>query len=944
MKRILINATQQEELRVAIVDGQKLYNLDIEVPSKEQKKSSIFKGKITRVEQSLEAAFVDFGSERHGFLPFKEIAKEYWSDKALDSESRPSIKDAVKEGQELIVQVEKEERGNKGAALTTKISLAGRYLVLMPTESRAGGVSRRIEGEERTQVREAMAQLNIPEKMGCIVRTAGVGRGVDELQWDLDYLATLWEAIAKAGEELAAPRLLYHDTSVIIRALRDHYSSEIGEIIVDDPAVFNQAQDFVRQVMPHNLRKLKLYDEKVPLFSRFQIESQIESAFRREVSLPSGGAIVIDPTEALTSIDVNSARATKGGDIEETALHTNLEAADEIARQLRLRDLGGLFVIDFIDMLPNRNQREVENRLKEALKADRARVQVSRISRFGLLEMSRQRLRPSLGESSHEVCPRCSGHGTVRSVESMALSILRLIEEESNKEKTGAILAHLPVEVATYLLNEKRTEIAGIEKRQEIRVILVPDANYERPNFKLERVRDADTAHAALAQPSHELVESSDVQYTVTDSSASNLSAQAAVQSVSVAPPPPPPARAPAPTVATTELQRGPGLIVRLWHSLFAPMPEVEEKPAAKKPSGRRTQPSKGGSQQKRSRDGGGRTKSGGQKQDRRKNEGRGTESRDGSKRSDRKPAADKRKAADDNRDKSTADKQDSSSRRKGSEKGGEQPQRSGKSRSNRSGDRQQGRENKERTQRSRADKAPKALKDGPGNQGPEAKKPKEEQAVVDDSKTTSTSEPMKEGSANSSPEQKENAPRTRRSRTPRNRRSRNRSDRNRNQSGENKAVSADPDQTTAKPAENQKSVETHSKTTSTDDSKASNTESLAPPAPAKSGEQAPVAETPAREHPAPAAKKPEVKEKPAEQSTANARPAAPKKPPKVADSSDTENAKQIQTEVKPRTEKANTADDASTPPKPIEIKNDTPVAKAATESHKTSNENESEN
>ena len=572
MKRILINATQQEELRVAIVDGQKLYNLDIEVPSREQKKSSIFKGKITRIEPSLEAAFVEYGGNRHGFLPFKEVARIWWQEEALNKEGRPTIKEALKEGQELIVQVEKEERGNKGAALTTKISLAGRYLVLMPTEPRAGGVSRRIEGEDRVQVREAARQLKTPERMGTIIRTAGVGRTPEELQWDLDYLVTLWEAIEKAAEEHSAPCLLYHDSSVIIRALRDHYNSDIGEIIIDDPKVYKQAEDFMRQVMPHNLRKLKLYQEAIPLFSRFQIETQIESAFQREVRLPSGGAIVIDHTEALTSIDVNSARATKGGDIEETALQTNLEAAEEIARQLRLRDLGGLFVIDFIDMQPNRHQREVENRLKQMLKYDRARVQVGRISRFGLLELSRQRLRPSLGESHQEVCPNCQGHGTIRSVESMALSVLRLIEEESIKEKTGYVVAHLPVDTATFLLNEKRAEIAAAEKRQGIRIVIVPDSNYTRPNYKLERLRSDEKEHNAVHQPSHELPEQVDAEVPISTPKAGLAAQQAVVQTVPVAAPPPPtPAPAPAPRAEAKRTEpQAPGLIVRLWKSLFA--------------------------------------------------------------------------------------------------------------------------------------------------------------------------------------------------------------------------------------------------------------------------------------------------------------------------------------------------------------------------------------
>lgn len=507
MKRMLINATQPEELRVAIVDGQKLFNLDIEIPGREQKKANIYKGKVTRVEPSLEAAFVEYGSERHGFLPLKEIARTYFSDNALKSGGRPSIRDAIKEGQEIVIQVEKEERGNKGAALTTFISLAGRYLVLMPNNPRAGGVSRRIEGSDRSELRDAMSKLTIPENMGLIVRTAGLGKNEEELQWDLDYLNHLWAAIEISANEQKAPFLIYQESNVIIRSIRDHLRADIGEIIIDNPSVYDEACDFIKHVMPNYLRKIRKYDDEVPLFTRYQIESQIESAFQREVRLPSGGAIVIDPTEALTSIDINSARATKGADIEETALNTNLEAADEIGRQLRLRDLGGLFVIDFIDMTPARNQREVENRLKEAMKQDRARVQIGRISRFGLMEMSRQRLRPSLGEStSQHVCPRCDGHGYIRGVESLALSILRIIEEQTMKENTGRVVAQLPVNVATFLLNEKREAIYGIEQRQSVHVVLVPNAELKTPHYSIERVRthelpdpESDTASYKMA-------------------------------------------------------------------------------------------------------------------------------------------------------------------------------------------------------------------------------------------------------------------------------------------------------------------------------------------------------------------------------------------------------------------------------------------------------------
>ncbi len=489
MKRMLINATHPEELRVALVDGQRLYDLDIESGTREQKKANIYKGKITRIEPSLEAAFVDFGAERHGFLPLKEISKEYFTSKP-ERGQRLNIKELLKEGQEVIVQVDKEERGNKGAALTTFISLAGRYLVLMPNNPRAGGISRRIEGDDRAQLRDAMSGLEIPRDMGVIVRTAGVGRSTEDLQWDLNYLTTIWDTIKSASEEREAPFLIYQESNVIIRAIRDYLRKDIGEVLIDNRSVHNDAVTFINQVMPHYSSKIKLYDDAVPLFNRYQIETQIETAFQREVKLPSGGSIVIDPTEALVSIDINSARATKGGDIEETALSTNLEAADEIARQLRLRDMGGLIVIDFIDMLQSRNQREVENRLREALEMDRARVQVGRISRFGLLEMSRQRLRPSLGETSGIVCPRCSGHGTIRDTESLALSIMRLIQEEAFKERTSEVRAIVPISVGTYLTNEKRKQLLRIEKEQGVKVLIVPNQYMETPKYEVIRLRD----------------------------------------------------------------------------------------------------------------------------------------------------------------------------------------------------------------------------------------------------------------------------------------------------------------------------------------------------------------------------------------------------------------------------------------------------------------------
>ncbi len=505
MKRMLINATQPEELRVATVDGQVLYNLDIEAPGREQKKANIYKGIITRVEPSLEAAFVDYGADRHGFLPLKEIHRAYFEPESVKPGSRINIKEVLKEGSEVVVQIDKEERGTKGAALTTFISLAGRYLVLMPNNPRAGGVSRRIEGQDRSELRDVMSQLQIPEDMGLIVRTAGVGKSTEELQWDLDYLLQLWKAIEQSASQRKAPFLIYQESDVIIRSIRDYLRADIGEIVIDDRAVYERAEAFMRQVMPSNMKKLRLYQDEVPLFTRYQIESQIESAFQREVRLPSGGSIVIDHGEALTAIDINSSRATKGADIEETALNTNLEAADEIARQLRLRDLGGLFVIDFIDMTPPKNQREVENRLRDALKHDRARVQVARISRFGLLEMSRQRLRPSLGDSSSFECPRCHGQGKIRGVESLALSILRIIEEEAMKENTQRILAHLPVSVATFLLNEKRRAILEIERRQEVQVVLLPNAHIETPDYQIERVRAQDLAKQPDERPSYEM-------------------------------------------------------------------------------------------------------------------------------------------------------------------------------------------------------------------------------------------------------------------------------------------------------------------------------------------------------------------------------------------------------------------------------------------------------
>ncbi len=580
MKRMLINATQPEELRVAVADGQVLIDLDIEVPSQEQKKSNVYKGRITRVEPSLEACFIDFGSERHGFLPFKEICQDSYLPSAKKIEGKISIRDAVREGQELIVQVEKEERGNKGAALTTYISLAGRYLVLMPTNPKAGGVSRRISGEDRDDLREQLQQVIAPDNVGIIVRTAGVGREAEELQWDLDYLLQLWNSIEKAAAENKAPFLIYQESNLFIRALRDHLRNDIGEILIDNEQVFKDAQEFVQNVMPHNTRKLKLYVDDVPLFNRYQIESQIESAFARTVHLPSGGSVVIDHTEALLSIDINSARATKGTDIEDTAYKTNIEAADEIARQLRLRDLGGLIVIDFIDMMDRKHQRNVEERLRHALQIDKARVQTGRISRFGLLEMSRQRLRPSLGESSQETCPRCEGHGTIRSTESLALSILRLVEEETMKEFTGQVIVQAPATVANFLLNEKRKALSEIERRHALPILVLANEFMQRPRFEIHRVRKSevseDPSYSRVEQPKPELVASAETQ-----ASSQGAAKVAAVSGVI------PNRRVPARPEPVVEEKPRQGFFGQLFSKLFTSSePEAgSDKPAAPKRS-----------------------------------------------------------------------------------------------------------------------------------------------------------------------------------------------------------------------------------------------------------------------------------------------------------------------------------------------------------------------
>ncbi len=628
MKRMLFNATQAEELRVAIVDGQKLIDLDIESASKEQRKGNIYKGIITRVEPSLEAAFVDYGTERHGFLPFKEIARAYFRPDAEPGRAR--IQDAIAEGTEVIVQVEKDERGNKGAALTTFVSLAGRYLVLMPNNPRGGGVSRRVEGEDRNELRDAMDKLTVPQGMSIIGRTAGIGRTFEELEWDLKYLLKLWEKITEAaaaqrdgGKILnPAPYLIYQESSLVIRAIRDYYQPDIGELLVDTDSVYEQTVAFMGNVMPENVQRVKPYRDDIPLFSRFQIEHQIESAYSRQVALPSGGAVVIDHTEALVAIDVNSARATKGQDIEETALRTNLEAAEELARQLRLRDLGGLIVIDFIDMENPRNQRDVENRLREALHYDRARVQMGKISRFGLLELSRQRLRPSLEETAHQPCPRCSGTGFIRGIESTALHILRMIQEEAMKENSAAIHAQVPVDVATYLLNEKRTDIHALETRLKVNIVLIPNIYLETPHYKVERLRHDDLNQEGVLPPSYNLVDTPAEEQAAAgpQDAAPPVRQQAVVAGVTPGAPPPiaPPKAAPVPPrpVSPVAAARPPapaeksGVMDRIlgWFRRPAPAPESPAVPAApavrEEPQARRERGERGDRPERRDRRG----------------------------------------------------------------------------------------------------------------------------------------------------------------------------------------------------------------------------------------------------------------------------------------------------------------------------------------------------
>ncbi|MEM7501413.1 MAG: Rne/Rng family ribonuclease [Pseudomonadota bacterium] len=570
MKRMLFNATQEEELRVAMVDGQRLYDLNIELPASERKKANIYKGTITRIEPSLEAAFVNYGAERHGFLPLKEISGEYFV--AEHSGGKPNIREVLKEGQDIVVQIDKEERGNKGAALTTFVSLAGRFIVLKPNKDRSGGVSRRIVGEDRDLARQSLKEVNVPDGMSVILRTAGIDRSAEELEWDLNNLLAIWEAIKTVVVRRTSPFLIYRESDSVVRALRDYLTNEIGEILIDDQKAHDDAKEFIEQVMPHNLRKLKHYQDPVPLFTRYQIESQIESAFAHQVTLPSGGSVVIDHTEALVSIDINSARATKGGDIEATALQTNLEAADEIGRQLRLRDLGGLIVIDFIDMGPQKHQREVEAKLREAVRQDRARVQIGKISRFGLLEMSRQRLRPSLGESSYLTCPRCNGMGTIRSVESLALAILRIIGEEARKERTAKVIAQLPAEVATYLLNEKRDWVQNVEARNETQVVLVANPNLETPHYDIRRVRDDQTDLPENSGTSYELAQPEEEQIIPQAIQPKPVETPAIAATV---------ATTPAPKRKVAEPKKAPGFLAKLV-GMFS-TEEEEETPAPRK-------------------------------------------------------------------------------------------------------------------------------------------------------------------------------------------------------------------------------------------------------------------------------------------------------------------------------------------------------------------------
>ena len=722
MKRMLVNATQPEEVRVALVDGQKLYDLDIENRTYEQKKGNIYKARVTRVEPSLEAAFVDFGSDRHGFLPVKEVARSNFKNSV---EGRVNIQDVLEEGQELIVQVDKEERGNKGAALTTFLSLAARYLVLMPNNPRAGGISRRIDGENRDSLREALSGLDIPNGMGVIVRTAGVDRDSQDLKWDLDYLLQLNAAIEKAASGLKAPKLLYQDNNVIVRAIRDCLRRDIGEVLIDGKEAFDQAQEFIEPVMPSYKDRIKYYDDSIPLFSRYQIESQIETAFQHEVKLVSGGSVVIDPTEALVSIDINSARATKGADIEETALNTNLEAAEEIARQLRLRDVGGLIVIDFIDMVSTKNQRAVESKMREALQADRARVQIGRISRFGLMEMSRQRLRPSLDELTTEICPRCTGQGRIRDIKSLALSILRVLEEESLKERSSIVRARVPLSVAAYLLNEKRREVADIEQRTQTHIVIVPAVELETPHYKIQRIRD-DTADTEGSLPSYEFTEPTPVS-DVPDirETRAPQPEQAAVQVAPVAPPQRKPANGASPrTKAAKAAKRESGLATFL-RSVKVNLFGGDAQGAGPKPKERRRPESKSGTQERASKpaSGGNRPRRGEPKP---RIDARGGEGREDSRRRRRRPRKD-------------APREDGASRR--SEDSPQPPRRArnGQSRNRTGGGKsnQQAEQRSRRAEQGEAGAAPRrgraraAADSNTAEAGPSKRKPRRDRASI---------------------------------------------------------------------------------------------------------------------------------------------------------------------------------------------------------------------
>ena len=689
MKKMLINATQAEEVRVAMVDGQRLYDLDIENRQRIQTKANVYKAKVTRVEPSLEAAFVDFGADRHGFLPLKEISPEYYRSRAPENEGKVRIRDVLKEGTEVIVQVDKEERGTKGAALTTYISLAGRYMVLMPNNPKAGGISRRIEGEDRSDLKDSLSQLNLPDGMGVIIRTAGVGRSTEELQWDLNYLLQLWDSIAQANKESKAPVLIYQESDVIIRAVRDYLRDDVDQVLIDDPIAYQRAAEFVGMVMPKYKNRLKQYEDDLALFNRFQIEGQIETAFQREVRLPSGGSIVLDPTEALISIDINSARATKGGDIEQTALQTNLEAAEEIARQLRLRDLGGLVVIDFIDMSSNRNQRAVENRIREALEIDRARIQVGRISRFGLLEMSRQRLRPSLGETSGIVCPRCTGQGSIRTTKSLALAILRLIQEEAVKERTGEVQAIVPVDVSAFLLNEKRGDINDIQSRSGVRIVVVASPYLDTPHFEVRRLRDDEVDQSRKLSIEIDLPSPTEPGVDAANEPAVSAP-EALVRGVTP--------DAPAPEASPTEKPAGrsqrqsrggqrqrnkkpaqqPGLLARLWALLFGAETQSKSKQHQRNRGGK--------SEQNRGRP---RNRSGDQQRDDRK-DGENNRQRNRGGRNDRDNRRNGRNRKPEGDDAANTQQQatDADAENNGGEQNSEQPKRSRRRRGRRGGQR----------------------------------------------------------------------------------------------------------------------------------------------------------------------------------------------------------------------------------------------------------------